>query len=121
MIYSSKAINCQQRTLILHIIFTSSLLCYFVKILCYAVNERSADIRFMMMSVSGLEKRTRAGDCEESQITADNDNQERRPHRQNESKCQMVVKNSLCERKTVTALRRLTIITPVLSSEPLTA
>jgi len=84
------------------------------------VNERSADIRLMMMSVSGFEKRTRAADCEESQITDDNDNQERRPHTQNESKCQMVVKNSLRERRTVTALRGLTIITPVLSSEPLT-
>jgi len=105
----------------LHTIFTSSLLCYFVKILCYAVKERSADIRLMMMSVSGLEKRTRVCDCEESQITDDNDNQERRPHRQNESKCQMVVKNILRERRTVTALPGLTIITSVLSSEPLTA
>lgn len=74
-----------------------------------------------MMSVSGLENRTKVCDCEESQITDDNDNQERRPHRQNESKCQMVVKNSLRERRMVTALRGLTIITPVLSSETLMA
>jgi hypothetical protein len=121
MIYFNKEINCQQRTLILHTIFTSSLLCYFVKILCYAAKERSADIRLMMMSISGLEERIRVCDCEESQITDDNDNRERRPHRQNERKCQMVVKNSLRERKTVIESRGLTMITSVLSSEPLTA
>lgn len=65
------------------------------------MDERSADIRLMMMSVSGLEKRTRVCDCEESQITDDNDNQDRRLQKQNESKSQMVVKNSLRERRSL--------------------
>jgi hypothetical protein len=59
----------------------------------------------MTRSVSGLEERTKVCDCEESQITDDNDNQVGRLHRQNESKCQMVVKNSPGERRMVTSLR----------------